>query len=269
MLKGTEFYTYWHAHRKQSPERIKLMDFFGQWYENSKMASYANKPKIPKIIHQIWVGSEFPKKFKAWQQSWIEKHPDWEYRLWTDDDLKSLKQLYGTTHFAKARDYGEQANILRYAILHEYGGVYLDTDCACVRPLDELHHQYDFYTSMASIDCETVVNNAVIGAVPGHPILKACLDRIVIDKKTDQLFLRAGAQYFTKIVRDAIEEAQGNNVVLPAGFFHPVPKFLSAHHPFRITSNEDANKFIRPETIGIHYWTCLWYPPFRSPAHPE
>ena len=39
--------------------------------------------KIPKIIHQIWIGPKpIPDQYKEFSQKMIEMHPDWEYHLW-------------------------------------------------------------------------------------------------------------------------------------------------------------------------------------------
>ncbi len=46
--------------------------------------------RIPKIIHQIWLGSPLPDYFKKWQQSWIKLNPNFEYRLWTDADVDQV-----------------------------------------------------------------------------------------------------------------------------------------------------------------------------------
>ncbi len=36
---------------------------------------YDQQPRIPKIIHQIWVGSPLPQKYYRWQKSWQKHHP--------------------------------------------------------------------------------------------------------------------------------------------------------------------------------------------------
>ena len=44
---------------------------------------------IEKIIHQIWLGSNSPPT--EWLDSWKDKHPNWEYKLWTEKDVASFK----------------------------------------------------------------------------------------------------------------------------------------------------------------------------------
>ena len=62
--------------------------------------------RIPPIVHQIWLGSQVPEKYYEWMASWMRKI-GWEYRLWTDDDVKHLKlynqDLYDqSTNFRKS-----------------------------------------------------------------------------------------------------------------------------------------------------------------------
>ncbi len=53
--------------------------------------------RIPKIIHQIWVGPRpFPFKYLQWQKSW--QALGWTYKLWTDKEVEEFglinKELY-------------------------------------------------------------------------------------------------------------------------------------------------------------------------------
>lgn len=41
---------------------------------------------VPKLLHQTWQTREVPAKWAAARQSCIDLHPDYEHRLWTDDD---------------------------------------------------------------------------------------------------------------------------------------------------------------------------------------
>ena len=54
---------------------------------------------INKIIHQIWVGKyPLPERETRLSKEIKEKHPNYEYHLWTDDNLpeipERLKDMY-------------------------------------------------------------------------------------------------------------------------------------------------------------------------------
>jgi len=43
---------------------------------------------LPKKIHQIWIGyDEMPKHCVEFSKKMEIIHPDWEYKLWTHDEI--------------------------------------------------------------------------------------------------------------------------------------------------------------------------------------
>ena len=96
-------------------------------------------PTIPKIIHQIWLGSK-PRPIGL-MESCRRMNPGWEYRLWTDTNLPQdfINQHHIDAmgrlqpHFPEAG----QADIIRYELLHRQGGFFVDADSEFIRPLDD------------------------------------------------------------------------------------------------------------------------------------
>lgn len=84
---------------------------------------------IPKIIHYCWFGrGEMPELVQNCIASWHTHMPDWEYRLWTEDNFDMLsapayvQEAYAAKKFAFVSDY------VRIWALERVGGLYLDTD---------------------------------------------------------------------------------------------------------------------------------------------
>ena len=100
----------------------------------------------------------FPKEAKAWQETWQNLHPDWEYKLWTNEDVELL-DFENITYYNEAKNWGEKADILRYEILYRFGGLYADIDQSCLKPFDILHHTCDFYTGVHALPLMLVKNN--------------------------------------------------------------------------------------------------------------
>lgn len=100
---------------------------------------------IPKIIHQTWKNNDLPKHWKQTPETWKKYHPDWEYKLWTDEDNR---KLISTKYpwFLKIYDsypHGiQRADAVRYFILYTYGGLYVDLDIQCVKNIEPLIHEY-------------------------------------------------------------------------------------------------------------------------------
>jgi inositol phosphorylceramide mannosyltransferase catalytic subunit len=130
---------------------------------------------VPRILHQIWLGdSPLPDAFAGYRETWRRHHPDWDHRFWTEDNLPS--DLRRAEVYARLRIPAERSDILRLEVLWRLGGVYVDTDFECLRPLDPLIEDLDFFT--APLKPNGWVNNAFIGSVPGHPILDRALNEL-------------------------------------------------------------------------------------------
>jgi inositol phosphorylceramide mannosyltransferase catalytic subunit len=128
---------------------------------------------IPHIIHRIWLGSEpLPELFQRYGETWRHHHPDWEMHLWTDE---SLPELGCPEIFGRARSQAQRATVLRYELLRQLGGVYVDTDFECLRPLDSL---IEGLTLFAGSHARGRVSNALFGAVPGHPAMERLLEEV-------------------------------------------------------------------------------------------
>jgi inositol phosphorylceramide mannosyltransferase catalytic subunit len=160
---------------------------------------------IPRIFHQIWVGrTPFPDEFAAYRDSWTRLNSGWELRFWNDDNLPDgvrRPEIYD-----ESRSPFERADILRLEVVLLFGGVHVDADFECLRPLAPLIENVEFFIGYRK---PGHVNGALFGAIPGHPILEHALAEIrsrddgTYDKDATgpkfleaQLSDRAGITYF-------------------------------------------------------------------------
>lgn len=129
---------------------------------------------IPRVFHQIWIGPDaLPDEYRAYQETWRRHQPGWELRLWTEDDLPG--GLRRPEVYERLRAPAERADIARLELLWRFGGVYVDVDFECLRPLEPLIAQATFFIGLAK---PGRVNNALLGSVAGHPILDRALDNL-------------------------------------------------------------------------------------------
>lgn len=160
----------------------ELLNLFRTLYNeyNLSVVQPETRVRIPKIIHQIWLGSDVPEAFEPLMQSWTEMHlgHGWRYKLWTDKDVAAFG-LTNQQFYDQTDNFGVKSDLLKWEIVYRYGGVYVDMDYECLRPLDILHYTYDFYVGIQPLDTQLVqLGAALFGAYPGHPILKHCIDTI-------------------------------------------------------------------------------------------
>lgn len=239
--------------------------FAKQWklvkklYQNHLGAPPSKSPRIPKTIHQIWIGGSLPEKYLPLQKTWIEKHPDWEYRLWTDADIPTFP-FTDRARFEKAISIGEKADIFRYEILNAYGGLYVDTDFECVAPFDVFHPLCDFYVGLLGAyenGQEVDIGNALIGSIPHHPILEYCLKQIQEKcpaTSADEVQATSGPGCLRRAFFKRCEKNSLRNVAFPFSFFYPLAPRDRCGHLDEMLKKE----WIEPETYGIHYWDVSW-----------
>ena len=114
------------------------------WYEKVLPKMYDDalcvlkgpeRRKIPKIVHQIWLGSSLPIKFRELRERWIRiMGQEWKFILWDEVSIE-IFGLKNIEAYESAGNYGEKSDIARYEILYRMGGVYLDTDMEPYRSL--------------------------------------------------------------------------------------------------------------------------------------
>lgn len=107
---------------------------------------------IPKIIHITWKNKKdllnryinfidgSPKmSLEECLNTFRAKNPDWEIVFHSDEDINSfVEDKYPNfVGFFSGLKIIEKVDLFRYMCLYEYGGLFLDTDCICTRPLNE------------------------------------------------------------------------------------------------------------------------------------
>ncbi len=145
------------------------------WIENSDISYYRNDTlynyTIPAIIHQTWKDQHIPKRWSAAHNSCLARHPEYEHILWTDASSRLLiKERYPWfLDVYDAYPYPiQRVDAIRYFILYQYGGIYIDLDEGCQRTLNPLRN---FPAFMRKTN-PTGISNDVMGARPGHPFFR-------------------------------------------------------------------------------------------------
>lgn len=95
---------------------------------------------IPKIIHYCWFGrGEMPELAKKCISSWHKYMPDWDYKLWNEDNFDTNSTAY-TKEAYEAGKYAFVSDYVRLWALFNEGGLYLDVDFEVFMPFDDLLH---------------------------------------------------------------------------------------------------------------------------------
>ncbi len=176
---------------------------------------------IPKTLHLIWIGDE-SKQPNAMIESWCKMNPSYTVRLWGNQDLvtmpwKAMPQIKAWF----PREINGAADVMRWEVLYRFGGVAVDADSWCVRPLEDW---------LLEPDCFAVWENEIVrpgliacgamGAIPEHPLIGQVLSDILADENltAKMAWETVGPGRLTKTVQ---LHQYPNLTVYPSHYFIP------------------------------------------------
>jgi len=152
---------------------------------------------------------ELPKWFKQTSMSWINLNPGWEYiyhdaatrENYVKDASPELYKIY--REVIKPH----QADIWRYLIVKNEGGVYADMDSFCLVPMDYILDGLPEHIDLVSTKTELFrhTNNANFAAVKNSKVLHSCVDNII---KANSIFLNKPDQ---QIIHQCFSDGVKNN----------------------------------------------------------
>lgn len=191
-----------------------------------------------------------PDEFVEWGKSWLDKHPGWTMKTWTEKELPPSR--FPKT-VATALSLIDLSDAFRYEILLREGGVYVDTDFECVRNIEGLIDGHEAFTAAQTENPDYkygFLNGAFLGATPGHPAVEtlvANLDRVTQPKERGMW--RWGPPYVTRFFAD-----RSDVTIFEPKLFYPYPW----------GRRRQAKEF--PDAYAVHHWATQWYPHSQDAA---
>ena len=132
------------------------------------LAADTAQMKIPKKIHCIWFGrGEMSDLNKRCIESWRTYNPSYEIIMWNEDNY-NLNRFPYTYSAYNAKRWALLVDFVRFDLLYEHGGIYVDTDVEMTASWDFL--LYNDFFGFVQNNWFGMGNG--FGAVAHHPILK-------------------------------------------------------------------------------------------------
>lgn len=234
---------------------------------------------IPKIIHQTWKTADLPANLAALQATWLAQHPHWEYRLWTDADNRALIVEHEPWFLPIYDSYPSpicRVDAARYFILKHHGGVYVDLDFECVRPLDAaldghqmvIGEEPQAHQMLAHIQAhavERLLCPSFIACTPGHPLWSEIEKRLVQYHQASDPLEATGPLLLSRVYQTLSDPHAVH--LLPASTLYPASKFDCWDG--KLDDPEFKSALIAaPEVLGIHHWHGTWFRR-EAPADPQ
>lgn len=156
---------------------------------------------INKIIHQIWFQGEknIPKSYPDYTKSWKNENTKYGYKymFWDESKIINLLVSFYPQLFNKFNSLPkmiQKVDMAKLIILYHYGGIYIDIDLECFKPLENLLKEYCADKNVMLIEFNvnffekfiafkkiygTVVQNNFMGCKKQHPFIKHCINMLL------------------------------------------------------------------------------------------
>lgn len=143
---------------------------------------------IPRVIYQTFKTRFIPASMHEAVMSWINYNPDYEYHLFDDEAMFAFIETVDCAPFSFTRDDliramrsvkpgAGKADLFRYLIIYDRGGIYMDIDTVCLAPLRTFIHPEDDVVS--GIGMRGDLHQWGLAYTPHHPFMKQTLERSI------------------------------------------------------------------------------------------
>ncbi|MGA8260698.1 MAG: glycosyltransferase [Arenicellales bacterium] len=227
-----------------------------------------------RVIHQTWKTKDLPQEYAGFAESIRALHPGFDYRLWTDEDNRELIRTSYPWFLPVYDAYKheiERVDAVRYFILYSYGGIYIDLDMECLKPLNDLLPDGKAYFSLEAGPAiqNQVVSNAFMASDPGNGFFHHIMTHLESFKTSDitfrDVFNNTGPDMVT---RQYLQHRDRFEIGI-IGLDEICPLKVLREHP-RLRDHDLADIRRNRRLHLIHHNTESWNiqadPPERAPA---
>lgn len=210
---------------------------------------------LPKIIHFCWFGNRpYPTKIKKCIDSWHKFLPDYEFKLWNEENFnidnccQYVKDAYKEQKYAFVSDY------VRLYALYEYGGIYLDTDIELIKaiPADIINHNLIFSLD----DCGYIAGSFIASYSKNNfiTILLSYYNNLSFYKDTGELNLEVNNTYIQKKLIEYGYKYEKKNI--RQDLDDDIVLYPDDYFQCRSLTTGKLN--VTENSIAIHWHAILW-----------
>ena len=199
---------------------------------NNKKRSYKRRNrkykgggKIPKIVHQIWIGEN--KRPDIWMET-VKKFCNdfgYEYKLWDDTAVAGLNMVNKKYYDIMDKRYNGKSDILRYEILYNDGGIYIDADMVILNG-EKLNTMINEITTDIAFVWEkeeqSFIASSIIFSTKNNPFIKECID--LIPNRDMSLSVNTAASVGPQLISDIynMNKDKYDITLFPTKLFFPI-----------------------------------------------
>ena len=220
--------------------------------------------------HQIWLGDKIPDIFLEYRQIWLERFPEFHHMFHKDDDLRNLikEHYYEYLDLYDSFEYNiERIDFFRCAMLHYYGGIYVDLDVLPLKDfktlldLDCIVLGYEPHEHMKHWDSKhPIIGNAFMISPAGDPFWLDLMDYIKENYRRGRgPVYNTGPICFSKFYLEHPEKFKKVRIEPPNSFYPITNGEGNKTEIFEgIRYNHVAEGCQVSEAYVVHLWSGSW-----------
>lgn len=215
------------------------------------------EPLIPAKLHMIWVGNNpeadyVQKNFNKWK----ELMPDWEIKLWKNDDIHVLPKEY-IDKINQAEKGVQKADLLKWFLVEQFGGIYIDCDVTPHRSMEPIRRLGKQVVLCHDLWLEwQFIAAGFFSAIPNHPLFKTaaqlCLSATL---NTEDIHMQTGP----RLLGEAVYRTKPDEkyVLLPHHYFY---RNMAGELTFKLenTSHIFHREKDFEDRFGYHFYARAW-----------
>lgn len=159
--------------------------------------------KIPKIIHQIWVGNENKRPAKL-MQGWKENHPDYKFFEWNNKTVAECDFILRDqiNQMFSVKRYHGVADLIRYEVLYNYGGFVAPADSECLNAIDDLL-DLGFFACYENEEYNHELISPHLGTYPKNPFIGKIIDELILKENVlaKEPWRETGNLFLTEMIK--------------------------------------------------------------------
>jgi hypothetical protein len=128
-------------------------------------------------VHYIWIGNnDISSNYLTNFRNCAKLNPEGQFTIWKTNDCLQLVEEHGLMEVFNPLSFICKCNMLKYLVLHKYGGVYTDFDIEWKHPFSKIMHNYNYPNMdvvLTSVD-PTLMDDPFIISKPG--IFGGCIN---------------------------------------------------------------------------------------------
>ena len=214
---------------------------------------------IPKIIYQTWKSKELNPTIDKLRDSWKDKNPEFEYVYFDDSDILEFLSLNFDERVIKCykriTNGSLKADFFRYCVIYIQGGLYIDVDISCDKPLKDMFNFDEINFITATDNCRVQRSDRIyqgfLGGEAQCKVFKMMIDHICSsmeqNKLKTNLFDLSGPVIFSKKLKEYMNKdvtTEKCNFLKELTYINPITK-----HKFVIVQHDISKEKLQMNNV--------------------